>query len=225
MTDQDSMSRDEGVALATELRSIAEALIVTELAPEDLAEAHRLAIAMRERLAGPRRRRWYDADDPSHGFSPAARRAYLAHSPIRGRLNPTAPPFLLEPGTREDGSPCLVGQVQMGRRYEGPPHGVHGGWVAALFDEALGAAQGLVDSRGMTALLKVRYRQVTPLERPLRFEAWVHEQRGRRTVMRASCHAGDRLTADAEGIFIRVDFDAVEQRMSGPTSDDDDAGV
>ena len=63
MTDQDSTSRDEGVALATELRSIAEALVVVELAPEDVAEARRLAIAMRERLAGPLRRRWYDADD------------------------------------------------------------------------------------------------------------------------------------------------------------------
>ena len=25
----------------------------------------------------------------------------------------------------------------LGSRYEGPPHGVHGGWVAALFDEVI----------------------------------------------------------------------------------------
>ena len=67
----------------------------------------------------------------------------------------------------------------------------------------------------MTALLKVRYRHVTPVEQPLRFESWVHEERGRRTVTRATCHAGDRLTADAEGVFIRVDFEEVEERMSG----------
>ncbi len=107
----------------------------------------------------------------------------------------------------------------MGRRYEGPPHGVHGGWVAALFDEALGAAQGLAGTRGMTALLKVRYRQVTPVAQALRLEAWVHEQRGRRTVTRATCHAGDRLTADAEGTFIAVDFDEVEERMAGAPED------
>ena len=217
--------RGESAALATELRNIAEALAVGELAPEDVAEARRLATAMRERLAGPLRKRWYDGKDPSSGFSSAARRAYLAQSPIRGRLNPTAPPLMIETGVRKDGSPCIVGQVQMGRRYEGPPHGVHGGWIAALFDEALGAAQILAGSRGMTAVLKVRYRRVTPLEQPLRFEAWVHEQRGRRTIIHATCHAGDRLTADAEGVFIRVDFDAVEERMSGPVNGDGGAAV
>lgn len=106
----------------------------------------------------------------------------------------------------------------MGRRYEGPPHGVHGGWVAALFDEALGATQGLVEDTGMTAVLKVRYRRVTPVEETLRFESWVHEKRGRRLVARATCHAAGQLTADAEGIFIRVDFDRVEERTAGDAS-------
>jgi acyl-coenzyme A thioesterase PaaI-like protein len=219
MTERDSTSEDDGLALATELRSIAEALAVAELAPEDLAEARRLASAMRKRLAGPRRPRWYDGDDPNPHTSPDARSAYLAQSPIRGRLNPVAPPLELQPGVRADGSACLVGELRMGRRYEGPPHGVHGGWVAALFDEALGAAQGLAGTRGMTALLKVRYRQVTPVAQDLRLEAWVHEQRGRRTVTRATCHAGDRLTADAEGTFIAVDFDEVEERMAGAPED------
>jgi hypothetical protein len=32
-------------------------------------------------------------------------------------------------------------------------------------------------------------------------------------VTKATCHAGDTLTADAEGIFMRVDFDEVTERM------------
>ncbi|MBW2361088.1 MAG: PaaI family thioesterase [Deltaproteobacteria bacterium] len=225
MTDRDSTSREEGLALATELRHIAEALVVADLEPEDVAAAHRLATALRERLTGPRRPRWYDAAGAHPESAPEARHAYLAQSPIRGHLNPVAPPLVLGPGTRGNGARCVVGELQMGRRYEGPPHGVHGGWVAALFDEALGAAQSLGDTPGMTAVLKVRYRQITPVKQPLRFEAWIHEQRGRRTVARATCHAGDRLTADAEGIFIGVDFDEVEERMSRAPGSSDDAAV
>ena len=61
--------------------------------------------------------------------------------------------------------------------------------------------------------LKVRYRHVTPTHEELRFEGWIHEQRGRRLVARATCHAGETLTADAEGVFIEVDFDEVQERM------------
>ena len=61
----------------------------------------------------------------------------------------------------------------------------------------------------------MRYRNVTPIERELRFEAWIAEDRGRRLVIHASCHAGDLLTADAKGLFVRVDFDEVRRRMSG----------
>lgn len=102
----------------------------------------------------------------------------------------------------------------MGRRYEGPPHGVHGGYVAALFDEVLGATQGLVGMTGMTAVLRVRYRRVTPIGAPLRFTGWVHERRGRRLVAKATCETDGELTADAEGIFIGVDFDRVERQMA-----------
>jgi acyl-coenzyme A thioesterase PaaI-like protein len=91
---------------------------------------------------------------------------------------------------------------------------VHGGFVAALFDEILGAAIGLAPPPGVTATLEVRYRNVTPVEEELRFEAWVAEDRGRRIVAQATCHAGALLTAQAKGLFVRVDFDAVRRRMA-----------
>ncbi len=97
--------------------------------------------------------------------------------------------------------------------YEGPPHGVHGGWVAALFDEVLGSVQGLANQPGVTAILRVRYRHLTPVEEELRFEGWIETLRSQRLVARATCHAGDTLTADAEGVFVRVDFNQVEERM------------
>lgn len=196
-------------ALAAELREIIEALAVNEIDGEAVRHAAGLAAEIRSRLEGPPRPRWYERSDAGR----ASRVAYLEQSPVRGRLNPIAPPIALETATRDDGTPSVRGRARLGRAYEGPPHGVHGGWVAALFDEVLGSAQNLADAPGVTGLLKIRFRHVTPVDEELRFEAWVESQRDRRLIARATCHAGDTLTADAEGLFVRVDFDEVQQRM------------
>ncbi|HEX5066677.1 MAG TPA: PaaI family thioesterase [Myxococcota bacterium] len=202
-------------ALAADLRRINAALARHEIADAKLAEAGALAAQLRALLEGPRRAGWYDFDPVSPMASPGARDAYADMSPIRGLRNPIAPPMYVARGTREDGSPCMRGSAVFSRAYEGPPHGVHGGYVAALFDEILGAAIGLAPPPGVTAILEVRYRNVTPIEQELRFEAWVAEDRGRRIVARATCHAGETLTADAKGTFVRVDFDEVRRRMLG----------
>jgi acyl-coenzyme A thioesterase PaaI-like protein len=208
-------ARDElAAALGEELRGAIEAAAAHELPEEALAAAVELARALREQLRGPLRRRWYqDAGEGAGPFSPMSRRAYLEGSPIRGRLNPIAPPLAIEIVDHPKRGRAIAGSAQLGRAYEGPPHGVHGGWVAALFDEVLGTTQSLTRATGMTAKLTVRYRHVTPVEEELRFLGWVQEDTGRRIVARATCHAGDTLTADAEGLFLRVDFREVEERM------------
>jgi len=206
---------DAAVALAEDLRRVNTALALHEIEEAKLAEAGALARRLRELLEGPRRARWYDHDPVSPTQSAGARSSYGDMSPLRGLRNPIAPPLKVERGTRDDGTPCMRGEAVLSRAYEGPPHGVHGGFVAALFDELLGAAIGLAPPPGVTATLEVRYRNVTPVEQPLRFEAWVAEDRGRRMVAHATCHAGDVLTAQAKGLFVRVDFDEVRRRMLG----------
>ena len=62
-----------------------------------------------------------------------------------GRANPLAPPIALE---LDDDR--IVGRVTFGAAYEGPPGCVHGGYVAAAFDEVLGATQSLSGAPGMT---------------------------------------------------------------------------
>jgi acyl-coenzyme A thioesterase PaaI-like protein len=206
--------------LADELRGVIEALAVNELDAEALAGALRLAAELRKRLAGPPRPRWYHGE--GEAFSPEARSAYLDQSPLRGRQNPLAPPLVLERAERPDGSPAVRGRARLGAAYEGPPHGVHGGFVAALFDEMLGSVQGFAAAPSMTGTLEVRYRHVTPLDEELRFEAWVDARRQRSLVARATCHAGKTLTAEARGLFVAVDFDEVRARMRarrGPSQD------
>lgn len=205
--------RRKAAELADELRAINEALAVRSFGAEDLEAAVQSAREIRARLEGPRRERWYDDFEGLALLGAEGRAAYLDQSPIRGRLNPVAPPLVVEPAQRKDDKPRVVARARLSMAYEGPPHGVHGGWVAALFDDLLGSVLGLARDPGVTATLRVRYRHVTPVEEDLRFEGWIDRDDGRRVVARATCHAGDTLTAEAEGLFIRVDFAEVQERM------------
>ena len=219
MDDEAGRSAQAAEALAQELRGINAALALHEIEPGALHRAVRLAGELRAVLEGPKRATWYQHDPHAPAASAGARASYGDMSPVRGRRNPVAPPLALETLERPDGSRCIAGRAELSRAYEGPPHGVHGGLVAALFDELLGAAQGLAPPPGVTSTLEVRYRRVTPIETPLRFEAWIDEDRGRELVARATCHAGDTLTAEAKGLFVRVDFERVQRRMEARQTD------
>jgi hypothetical protein len=92
--------------------------------------------------------------------------------------------------------------VTCGWAYEGPPEHVHGGYVAALFDQFMGMAQFLGEQPGMTGRLTVKYHSPTPLNRELRMEAWLAKSEGRKTGIEAEMRVGDRLTATCEALFI-----------------------
>jgi acyl-coenzyme A thioesterase PaaI-like protein len=128
--------------------------------------------------------------------------AFFDHSPVLGLSNPGAPPIELD---LIDGR--VHGRAVFGSAYEGPPGCVHGGWVAAAFDEVLGSAQSAVERPGMTGTLKVIYRSPTPLFTELTFDAAVERVERRKIFVRGTVHAGDRLCAEAEGIFISIDRD------------------
>lgn len=121
----------------------------------------------------------------------------LERSGISGHANPLAVPLHLEvKGDR------LIGRAEYPAQYEGPPGCLHGGFVAAAFDDLLGAAQILSGRAGFTGTLTVKMRRPTPLFRPIEYEAWVDRAEGRKIVVKGTAsHDGD-LLADAEGIFI-----------------------
>lgn len=126
--------------------------------------------------------------------------AFFDHSPLIGLANPLAPPLHL---VTEEGR--IKGTAVFGAAYEGPPGCVHGGYIAAAFDELLGATQSLSGAQGMTAHLEVDYRSPTPLREELRLEGWLERREGRKIWARAAIHAGDRLTAESEALFIAFD--------------------
>ena len=142
--------------------------------------------------------------DTLYGFSEMANAGgqpdpIFDQSPLQGIANPLAPPMKL---TEVDG--VIHATVTFGQAYEGPPNCVHGGYVAAIFDELLGAAQSLSGAPGMTGTLKVRYESPTPLLAELRLEGRLVGVERRKIFTEGICYAGDRITARAEGIFISL---------------------
>lgn len=107
----------------------------------------------------------------------------------------------------------VVGSAVYGDAYEGPPGCVHGGFIAAGFDEVLGFAQSLSGRPGMTARLEISYRSPTPLHRPVRYAARFDRVDGRKISVSASLHHGDTLCAEATGLFISVKPEVFQRLM------------
>ena len=193
------------------LRGLITGVVATE-APIDALEA--LADDL-EQVAG----RWLATHPPrtSYSWGEAAPggdvHAFFDDSPLIGQANPIAPPLELGAEEVEGGGPAttVVGRATFGQQYEGPPGHVHGGFVAAAFDEVLGMAQSLTGRPGMTGTLTIRYRSPTPLRTELSFRGWVERVEGRKIFTSGTLHAGDRLCAEAEAVFITVDFGRIAQ--------------
>lgn len=118
-------------------------------------------------------------------------------NPLGGYANPIAPPVntWIE-GDRARGH-CVCGWV-----YEGPPGSVHGGYVAAIFDQFMGVAQKLGGQPGMTGYLHVNYHARTPLNTDLRLEGELVKVDGRKTTITAKMLADGTLTASCEALFV-----------------------
>lgn len=203
-----SPRRAEMRRLAEAGRIVIERLATTDAPHEVIERAASLLEDAAAELEGAHKVRRYD------GFAEAGpaggdEHAHLDHSPIMGKANPIAPETRIEWG----GDHVLL-FATFGSAYEGPPGSVHGGWVAAAFDEVLGMAQSMGGQPGMTGTLTVKYRKPTPLHRELRFEGTLDRVEGRKIFTTGRCYDGDTLTAEAEGLFIRVDFQKIAAMMT-----------
>lgn len=126
--------------------------------------------------------------------------AFFDQSPFIGLANPLAPPITIgKAGERK-----AVAVVTFGSAYEGAPGCVHGGFVAGAFDEVLGYVNALSGQGGMTGRLTIHFRSPTPLHTELFFEAEILRIEGRKIYTAGTLFAGERLCAEAEGLFISV---------------------
>ena len=121
----------------------------------------------------------------------------LERSGITGAGNPLSPPLHLE--VRGD---RVVGWAEYARQYEGPPGCVHGGFVAAAFDDLLGAAQTLSGTAGFTGTLTIRMVRPTPLLRRIDYEGGVTGVEGRKILTWGRARSRGDVVAEANGVFI-----------------------
>ncbi|EKF25438.1 thioesterase superfamily protein [Mycolicibacterium hassiacum DSM 44199] len=97
-------------------------------------------------------------------------------------------------------------RVRFSRFWVGGNYAVHGGVLPLLFDTVFGMvvhAVGRPISR--TAFLHVDYRNVTPIDTPLRARGWLREAQGRKAFVNAELYGPeDVLLAEANGLMVQL---------------------
>ena len=126
---------------------------------------------------------------------------FLTNCPVVGRSNVLAPPL----GFEMLGDGTLRAEVTLGLEYQGSLACVHGGVVSLLFDAVLGRVNYHAGSTGMTVYLDVDYRSPTPILEPIVVTGRQVRVDGRKIWAQGAIHAGDRLCATAEGMFVTPD--------------------
>ena len=136
-------------------------------------------------------------DTPGIAWTDDDLTACMPYSPVSGKRNPIAPPIRMWRQGEEVG-----GEVVFSPSYAGPPDSVHGGIIAAVFDELLSMANVISGRAGFTGTLSVRYHRKTPLDTPIELWARNETNEGRKQLSRAEFRVNGELTASAEGLFI-----------------------
>ena len=191
--------------LAHEMREMSQLLLTSAPDPEALAKISEFLRSQRPVFEeSPRtfgRMEFYKQESQSPYV-------HVEMNPLSGNGNPIAPPVN---SWLKDGE--AFGRVNMGWQYEGPPNCVHGGFIAAIFDDFLGMAQRLTKAPGMTGTLTVRYRKPTPLNVDLELHGYVKSSEGRKNLLIGEMRANGVLTAECEGLFIGFPKEAMEKYL------------
>jgi len=197
--------------LAASVRALVEAVVRTEVDPDELTDVRRAVDELTARL---RARQLPGTFGTRYGNDGALRNWGNAATGLR---NAVAPP--LEVAYEQDG--LVVGLATLNAAYEGPATFAHGGVGALLLDQVMGEAAHAAGRPGFTANLTLDYRAPTRLG-PVRAEAQAlpavaGEEHKTRVVGRLYSLSGGEQTLciEATGIFILPR--AVRAKLQGST--------
>ena len=200
-TEERSPTDEIRLKIAEELRVVFDELLATSAPVEELEQTRAIVNQAVSLLKS--RPHSHDYEGPAEG-SLAPMNSFLDRSPIIGAINPLSVPMRMD--IEGDGgiNSTVVGYALFPAAYEGPPGCVHGGFIAAYFDEVLGMTQSLSGNPGMTVNLTVDYRAPTPLKQPVVFRGRVVSIDGRKISVAGTLHHGETLCAEAKGLFISM---------------------
>jgi acyl-coenzyme A thioesterase PaaI-like protein len=199
--------------LAEAVRRLMDASVVTDAGDDELREVAARIDVISAQLEGP------DGTRLAKGTRWPRREKMIQgdrdHNPVAGPANPLSPPMNVEVVDTETDE--VGAEVTMRPIHEGPPGGVHGGWVATLLDQLLGIANIASGNPAMTGELTIRYRRMTPVGVPLTLRARTDSADGRRMTTSGEIRTADgEVTASAVGLFIRPNrerLDSHEQQI------------
>ncbi len=101
---------------------------------------------------------------------------------------------------------------------QGPPGHAHGGALAAILDEAMGAAVWYAGHNVAVVHLSLDYRKPVPLHQPLSCRARMEKQEGRKIYATGEIYLPDgEVAVRAQGIFVPAPhlFEANRYRPNG----------
>ncbi len=194
--------------LAQSLRGVSARLMGTEADVATLAEARRHVEAARALLGDAGHTSLVDAFHDGRFFSEPG---YFAdRQPLIGGTSVLSPPLTLH----DDGGEGRVrGELVYDARFEGAPGWVHGGFVAAVFDQVMGYVLIRLGIPTVTRWLRVDYKRPTPTDRPLVCRAWEVTSEAGNTEVAAQMLDGDRVTAEGSAVFAHLDVARFRARV------------
>lgn len=192
--------------LAASVRELVDACLRTRLAPGSAQELTDRLDAVTEALLA-------ESQDGPLGLETCSDGRMRDHgNAMVGARNPLAPPLAIE----WDGETATATGT-LGPAYEGPPHHVHGGIIAAALDQVLGHVPAALGRPGMTAYLNTTYERPTPLG-PVSLRARLVAQDGWKMTVTGELVLPDgEVSARAEGLFVVPRW--ARQFVGTPTGD------
>ncbi|WP_174189368.1 PaaI family thioesterase [Nocardia barduliensis] len=178
-------AEDEYAALVAALRAAQEAVTRSAPPPGAAADAADRLTAVAEAL------RAFEVDE-DHQI--AGKRWELA-----GRGHALAPPLRLD----EISATSASGRITVGRFHSGR-YAMNGGVTPLVFDEILARLANRGRPWARTAYLRVDYRAPAPLHTELVVTARLAALNGRKRLLRGSMYHGERLLAEAEGLWVEL---------------------
>jgi acyl-coenzyme A thioesterase PaaI-like protein len=121
----------------------------------------------------------------------------------------------------------VVAFITLDDRHEGPPGYVHGGFSAALLDEAMGTAVWRAGHPVVAANIQFDLRAPVPLGQEISVQGWVDRKDGKKVFAKGKIVLADGTVAvEGRGLFIEApqffqDWDGGRATRAFKTADED----
>jgi len=105
----------------------------------------------------------------------------------------------------------LIAYAWFGPYAEGPPKHAHGGSIAAVLDEAMGATPWASRIIVLAASITVHFKQMIPLGTVATIECWIEKVEGRKVWTKGTVSDGKgKIFSQGEGLYLQVHLDQLD---------------